>query len=383
MKFPDSTMLPFMEEEPRYNLAESTNRNLQFKTLMDEDFVTQLSQLKLGYGSCQGNKILRELIAQKLQTNANNILITNGAIGGIFLSMLCLCSKGDEILTFQPNFSATIDLIKGLGFEQKLVRLHFEEQYQLNVDKLLAQLTPKTKLIVLVSPINPSGTLLSSQSIQNLVQRLDEMGSDCKILIDETYREATYDMAPLPSFCNYSSRLITVSSLSKSHGTPGLRIGWLSTPNQCLLQQINLVKVNTLISNSVLDEFVAIKILQNEQDILQRNKEHLRQGLAVTKHWVEHNQEVLEWIEPQAGALCCIRLKKERFSQSSINHLYTLLNAANIQIGNGEWFGETPYFFRLGFAHMEINDLRQALNQLGKLLKSLAQYQTSQTQIEY
>lgn len=374
MKFPESTMLATVSERPRYNLAESTVMDLQFGALMDVEFVEQLNELTLGYGSTKGSRNLRQLIARKLRMDVDDVLVTSGAIGGIVLVMQALCSHGDDVVTCLPNFSSTLDLIKGLGFGRQLLKLNFDEQYQLDVDKLLALVTPRTKLIILVSPLNPSGTLLEPSRLEELLFRLDAMNSDCTVLVDETYREATCSGDVPASFSTLSPRVVTVSSLSKSYGVPGLRIGWLSTPNRALLHQINLVKVNTLISNSVLDEWVAMNILQREKEILQSTRCHLQQGFELTKCWVKRNEELVDWIEPRAGAFCCVRLKKDRFTLQSLNRFHAMLGAAKIQVANGEWFGESNHIFRIGFSNLETKDLQVALIRLEEVLQVLTSY---------
>lgn len=132
MKFPHNDIISLLDERLDLNLAESTNKDLLIDEIWDEAFMKGLRGLKLEYGTSQGNEELRRLIGEKLGVNENSIVITNGSAFGIFLTILCLCEKGDEVLTVQPNFPPTMDLIDGLGFQKKLLKLSFEKNYKLN-----------------------------------------------------------------------------------------------------------------------------------------------------------------------------------------------------------------------------------------------------------
>ena len=370
MKFPVNDIITLLDERLEFNLAESTNKDLILSEIWDDEFSKELKNLKLEYGTSQGNKQLREKIGEKLNVDKTQIVITNGAAFGIFLSMLCLCEESEEVITVQPNFPPTMDLIEGLGFKRVLVKLSFEEEYRLDIDKLFSQVTNKTRLIILVSPLNPTGTIHSKEEILEISERLNNQYPSCKLIIDETYREATYGNNDIiPTCAGLRDNVITISSLSKCHGTPGLRIGWLQSSDKKFIEQVGIAKMNTVISNSVLDEFVALRVLNKEFEIFKNRRIHSKAGLELTKIWVEQNNELISWIEPKAGALCCIKLKEERFTNDNIEEFYSLSKAIGIQIANGEWFGESKRYFRIGFGYLELDKLKFTLNKLSEILK--------------
>ncbi|PQJ78613.1 pyridoxal phosphate-dependent aminotransferase [Polaribacter porphyrae] len=373
MKFPNNDIITLLDERLEFNLAESTNKDLILKEIWDDNFSNELKNLKLEYGTSQGNENLRQKIGEKLHVDKSQIVITNGAVFGIFLSMLCLCEKNDEIITVQPNFPPTLDLIESLGFKKVVIKLSFEEEYQIDVNKLFDLITEKTRLIILVSPLNPTGTIHSKSEILKISNRLNEQYLNCKLMIDETYREATYgNNTIIPTYAGLRDNIITISSLSKCHGTPGLRIGWLQSNNENFIEQVKIAKMDTVISNSVLDEFVASKVLEKEDEIFKSRRIHSIKGLEITKKWVEQNNQFINWIEPKAGALCCIKLNEERFTKSNIDEFYSTSKKAEIQIAVGEWFGASKRYFRLGFGYMEIEKLDLTLNKLSKILISTA-----------
>ena len=126
--------------------------------------------------------------------------------------------------------------------------------------------------------------------------------------------------------------------------------------------------MNITISNSVLDEYVAIQILKKEAEIFHARRKHVAKGLALTKKWVEENRQFVRWNEPHAGALCCIKLQESKFNQKQLEIFYSMIKEAGIQLANGEWFGASKRFFRLGFGYMEIEKLMLSLAQLSKIL---------------
>lgn len=373
MKFPSNEIISLLDERLELNLAESTNKDLILAEIWDQSFSEGLKELKLEYGTSQGSPKLRELVAKKLGVEKSNILITNGAAFGIFLAMLCLCDKEDEVITVQPNFPPTMDLIDGLGFTKKLLQLSFDTGYQLDEDELFKLVSEKTKLIILVSPLNPTGTIHSAAKLGSIANRLSVEYPSCRLLLDETYREATYgNNKVIPTFAGLKDNVITVSSLSKCHGTPGLRIGWLYSNDDDFMKALGLAKMNTVISNSVLDEYVACQVLVKESEIFQARRIHAAKGLQLTKQWVEKNKEFIEWTEPSAGALCCIKLKEASFHPEQIETFYALSKSFGIQIADGQWFGASKRFFRLGFGYMNIEQLKTSLTKLTEIIKKTA-----------
>jgi len=370
MKFPINDIIALLDKRLEYNLAESTNKDLILSEIWDDEFSKELQHLKLEYGTSQGNNKLRKKIGAKLNVDKNQIVITNGAAFSIFLAILCSCEHTDEVITVQPNFPPTMDLIEGLGFKRVLVKLSFEEEYRIDIDKLFFQINNKTRLIVLVSPLNPSGTVHSKEEILEISDRLNNQYPNCRLIIDETYREATYgDNAVIPTYAGLRDNIITISSLSKCHGTPGLRIGWLQSNDKKFIEQVVIAKMNTVISNSVLDELVALKVIEKELEVFKSRRAHSARGLELTKKWIEENEKLISWIEPKAGALCCIKLKEERFTKKAIEAFYSLSKETEIQIANGEWFGSSKRYFRLGFGYMEIEKLGATLYQLSEILQ--------------
>lgn len=193
------------------------------------------------------------------------------------------------------------------------------------------------------------------------------------MIVDETFREATYNNhAVSNSFSTYGDNVIVVGSLSKGHGAPGLRIGWLVCHDKELLRQLITAKVDISISCSIIDELLAIAVLKREQVILGERRILLQDGLQIVKNWIERNEEKVEWISPDAGAFCAVRLKKEKFTPDQVEAFYNGLSLHEARVSAGNWFKDERRVFRLGFGALPLNKLKLGLQELENLINSIS-----------
>lgn len=176
----------------------------------------------------------------------------------------------------------------------------------------------------------------------------------------------------MPSAANLDPCVITGASVSKAHGAPGLRTGWLTVGDPKLRQRLIVAKMNLVISGSPLDETLAATILEKREAILAPRRRLLAEGLAITGDWVERERMFVEWVRPDAGALCCIRLRPDVFDVARLDRFWDMLPEAQLQLGAGTWFGETSSVFRLGFGYLPIQDLPKALLGLSSVLAASA-----------
>jgi DNA-binding transcriptional MocR family regulator len=163
--------------------------------------------------------------------------------------------------------------------------------------------------------------------------------------------------------------VIITGSLSKCHGAPGLRIGWAIVRDKALREQMVLGKFNTVIANSTIDEMLGLRVLTQAESIIAARRKHLGEGLARTAAWVARNAALVEWVKPDAGALCCVRLRSDQFDRAAVARFHAALAALDARVGDGTWFGEEPRVFRLGFGFLPIPELELALGALSTALQ--------------
>lgn len=372
-RFPRNDIMSLTEQAPRYDLAESVGPDLRLGQLLGQPGNSDYDELALGYGTAEGNPELRQLLGELHGVDADDVLLTVGGMHALFITAFVLCDRGDEAVTTSPVFPPTRNVLETIGAKVRTLNVSFDSGYQIDLDDLRAQLNSRTTLVSLASPQNPSGVALSLQTIE---QVLDAMKTRCPgacLLLDETYRDAVYgDNRPAASAVSLSGKVITCASLSKCHGAPGLRLGWAITRNAELREQLVRAKFNTVISCSVVDEALALKALQQRDTIIGERRKHLADGLAVTASWAEANADLIDWVRPDAGALCCMRLKPTVFDDVSVGRFYEVLEREGVRVGNGAWFGEESRVFRLGFGLLSMEDLEAGLMTLATVMRRTA-----------
>lgn len=372
-RFPYNEIISLLDVNRPFNLAESTSQDLTVGDVLDLAGLETLRGLKLGYGRSAGSAELREEIAKACQVPAEHIVTTQGTALGLFLLAFETCRPGDEAVLVTPCFPPSRDCLLGAGVTVREVRLRFEDDYRLDVNALAACLSPKTKLISLASPQNPSGVRTPRATVEKILALLEARAPQAILFLDETYREATYDDEAVPdSFAGMHPRIVTGASVSKALGAPGLRTGWLTVADADLRSRLVVAKMNTVISGSVLDEALATALLRNRETVLAPRRRLLAAGLAELAAWCEAERQRIEWIRPDGGALCCLRLRAATFDTAAVARFWELLPRHELQLASGAWFGESDRVLRLGFGYLPPGRLGPALSALSTVLDTAA-----------
>jgi aspartate/methionine/tyrosine aminotransferase len=372
-RFPSSPITQLIDDKPSVNLGESTCRDLSVEELLGPRAAAAVGPLPLGYRTSSGDPELRALIAASTGTDPDHVLVTAGA--GAALSLLALLfGEGDgEFLVVRPCFPPVMDSLRGIGGRVVTTMVTFDGGYRLDPASVAAGLSARTRLVLVASPQNPSGVALARDEIDKLLAEMSRVSPEAWLVVDETYREAVYGDAPVPeSFATASPRVITCASLSKSHGAPGLRIGWLTVPHAGLYDQLRLAKFNTGISCGALDEVLATELLRRATAVLGPRRAFLAEALPVVRDWVERHHDHVRWVPPDAGAMCCIQLRPEVFGPGGMARFHSRLAEYGVLVSRGEWFGDSPYVVRLGFGHEPMERLRAGLDLVGEALRTSA-----------
>jgi aspartate/methionine/tyrosine aminotransferase len=358
--FAPSAISSLIDAPVRYDLAESTSPSLRLADVVDP---AVLADLSLDYGTSRGDLELRELIAADSGVEPDQVLVTVGAIEALFLLAQDRSGPDARAVVAAPYFPPTRTVPDGLGLRIDELRLRFDDGYRLPLGDLAGVLTPQTRLVSLASPQNPSGVRFTDDELSALVAEVERRSPDAVVLVDETYRAASYGDTPVPaSAATLSPRVVTCSSLSKAHGTPGLRIGWLTTTDAELYERLRNAKFLTTVACSAPDELLATHVLRQAKDILGARSARLQAALDELTAWVEG--QPVELVRPDAGALCCLRLP----AGTDVPAFHRRLAALDARVAPGSWFGEDDRIFRLGFGHLEPGTFTEALSRLAQAL---------------
>jgi aspartate/methionine/tyrosine aminotransferase len=368
-RFPHNDIISLTSEPVRYDLAESLGPDLRLGSLIDASFRDELDDLALAYGSAPGNAVLRRLIGDRHGVGEDCVITTVGSMQALFLIAFILSEPGADVVIGRPVFPNARSILEAVRSNVIELPMPFDQGYRIDIDRVRSLLTARTRFISLASPQNPSGVALTSGEIQGVLGCMDEICPDAFLLVDETYREAAYGEADVgASLVGLDRRIVSCASLSKCHGAPGIRTGWVITRDQALRDQLTLGKFNTTIGNSVVDEAIAIRIISDRDGRLAERRRHLAAGLARTAAFAAHHADVLEWVRPDAGALCCLRLRREAFDDAAVERFYGELAARDTRVGPGSWFGDEARVFRLGFGLLTMPDLDEALRRISATL---------------
>ncbi|KAF5660656.1 type I transaminase [Fusarium heterosporum] len=348
----------------KYNLSESsvTDQTLESLNL-------RIPNLTLLYNEHRGETELRKLVADDANVSADDVLITSGAAGALFIittSQLASTpgSGPHHLVVVRPNYATNLETPKAVGCEISYIDVTFENGFQPNIDDIEASIKANTRLVSVTCPHNPTGSTLSREALDRLVAVTKKKG--VLLLVDETYRDIAFG-EKLPVAASLGDHVLSVSSLSKSFGMPGVRIGWLITTNKRLQETFLAAKEQISISGSVINEWIAIDVLSRRQKILSDTTSEMKIRLQMVESWIT-GEELLEWVKPTGGVVCFPRIKEE--PKGGLPAFYErLLKKHATYVGPGHWFELSDSFFRLGYGWPTREELEGGMKAISAALR--------------
>ncbi len=338
----------------RYNLAESSVRDRSLK-----DLGIELKGLDLPYAQDHfGLPELRELIASQSGPNVerDHIMITAGASAALFIMAITLLEKDDHVVITRPNYCTNIETPEAIGCDVSFVELEYDRRFRFDPDYLKAVVTPRTKYVSLTCPNNPDGSMLTLEELKAVVRITEE--KRCRLLVDETYREMAHENL-LPVAATLGSHVVSISSMSKTYGVPGIRIGWIHCQDRELMESFLCAKEQMSIHGSILDETVAYETLLQKEVWLAEVLPEILEGKEIVRKWISEDPH-LDWVEPDGGSTCFVRI--DAGLEIDYDVFYErLLSKYGTYVGPGHWFGFGKNYMRIGFAWNDMDKLRSGL----------------------
>jgi aspartate/methionine/tyrosine aminotransferase len=248
------------------------------------------SGLELDYGHDRGLDTLRAAVAGLYGGSAESVLVTVGAQQALYLVYSALLTPGSRMIAFRPGWQQSWDVPPEFGCKVDLVG--FRPDLSFDIEAAEAVAGPDVKLIVANSPCNPTGRSIAEKDLRGLLALASRTGAH--LLLDEEY---ALDLSR--SAAVGADRVISVSSLSKVYGFPGLRVGWLYGPPD-VVELCARRKFLSTISNSVLCETLAVDVLAHREDHLRAYRELTGQGLELVRDFARRNADAVTLVEPEA-----------------------------------------------------------------------------------
>jgi aspartate/methionine/tyrosine aminotransferase len=302
------------ETHVQFDIAESGILPLSTNDLLDFEPVEtraaaleRLLAIPLGYSEARGTAELRaQLAATYAGAGADNILVTTGAIEANFLLFNVLLSAGDHVIAPYPAYQQLYSVPKAIGCDVSLWHVGPDTGYRYDVGALERLLTPRTRVIVVNTPHNPTGAMLSPADAQRVYALADSVGAT--LIGDEAYRWlAVPDGDPFaPPAFDMGRRGISVGTLSKPFGLPGLRIGWIAGPTE-LVQHCWGLRDYISLSPGKLNDALAVLALKHRDQIIERNRRIIQANLATAGQWMAERLDFMQWTPPRGGLLALLR----------------------------------------------------------------------------
>lgn len=341
----------------KYNLAESSVRDIYFK-----DLKLNLDDVFICYGEHRGKLELRnEIVKDEINLTSDDVLVCPSAATALFIVSTTLLNDNDHLIVLRPNYATNIETPRAINCEISFVDLSFENNFQFDIEQIKNTVKSNTKLISITSPHNPTGVVFKDELIKEIISFAEE--KNIHVLVDETYRYLNFQTDLVPYYANQSSNVISVCSLSKAFGVPGIRIGWLINKNEKLMYDFLAAKEQIIICNSVIDEEIAHHILKNKNTFLEPTHQLISTNFSIIKNWIENEQTFLEWTEPTCGVVCFPRIKNE--FKIDLPKFYKILYEKYATfVGAGHWFEQDDCFMRIGFGYPTNEELYQGLKNI-------------------
>jgi len=354
MKFPLPNFGPEVCLEKHHNLryqfyaSSSEPMTLkELKSLEDDSIAPMFQELVLSYAESNGGPLLLKEIAKIYGDSIveENILCFPGAQTGIFTVLTSLLSSKDHCVLISPCYPS-LENIPAAICETTKVMLKYADKWQLDLNAIAAAIRPNTKLIVLNSPNNPTGSLISQQAQQELVELARKHG--IWIFSDEVYRLLEFDLKDrLAPIAEIYEKGISLGVMSKAYGLGGLCIGWVACQNKEILKKSSDLKHYFAVSNSAVSEIHAIVALRSSEIIVNQRREIILENMQLLDRFFANYHDWFEWIRPNAG---CVGFVKFKSSKLSVTELLTqLVEQSEIFVMPASAFDFPEEFFRIGF----------------------------------
>lgn len=338
-----------------------------------EEGIYSLEKGKTFYTSNAGLNELREEISNYLSRRFNvsydpkkEVVITVGGSEAIDIALRAMLDPGDEVLVPQPSFVSYVPCTVLANGTPVIIELEEKDHFKLTKEKLLEKITPKTKILVLPFPNNPTGAIMEADELEEIAKIV--VDHDLYVLSDEIYAELTYgkDHTTIAAFPGMKERTILINGFSKSYAMTGWRLGYLAGPAKILEQMLKIHQFAIMCAPTT-SQYAAIAAVRNgDKDI-----ETMRESYDQRRRFVLHTFEEmgLECFEPEGAFYAFPSIK--RFHMTSDEFATRLLQEEKVAVVPGTAFGACGEgFLRVSYAY-SLKNLKEALGRMERFVKRL------------
>ena len=339
-----------------------------------DEGIYSLEKGRTFYTSNSGLKELRQEICAYMKRTQDidyvwdkEVLITVGGSEGIDLMFRAMINEGDEVLIPQPSYVSYEPCAILANAKPVIINLKNENNFRLTPAELEAAITPKSKILVLPFPNNPTGGIMEKEDLEAIVDII--IKNDLYVLSDEIYGELTYTGKPhvsIASFPGMKERTVVINGFSKAYAMTGWRLGFACGPQE-IITQMTKIHQYAIMCAPTTSQYAAVEALRHGEDDVKMMRESYNQRRRFVLHML--SEMGIPCFEP-LGAFYLFPCIKE-FGLSSEEFANKLLEEEKVAIVPGTAFGDSGEgFLRISYAY-SIDNLRKALTRLGKFVERL------------
>jgi aspartate/methionine/tyrosine aminotransferase len=338
----------------RYLLSSSDCETMSTRELLalEPGAETRYLSLRLGYTETRGDPGLRADIARLYEgLGPESLIVHAGAEEAILDLCLALLSPGDHVVVNFPCYQSLSEIPRALGCAVDPWPLREEGgRWAFDVVAFSRLLGPKTKLVILNAPHNPTGALPSREEFDEIVALCAKAGAI--LFSDEVYRYLEVDTGRrLPAACDAYENGVSLNVLSKSAGLAGLRIGWLATRRVDILDAVAAVKDYGTICSSGPSEFLAGVAVRHLERLVERSRATIAANLALLEGFFARRRDFVSWTAPEGGSIGFPRLAGAADAEALSRRLVA---ESGVMILPGSCFSCDPARFRMGFGRTSL-----------------------------
>ncbi|MEI3229066.1 MAG: aminotransferase class I/II-fold pyridoxal phosphate-dependent enzyme [Lachnospiraceae bacterium] len=339
-----------------------------------DEGIYSLEKGRTFYTSNAGLKELKVEIAKYMNRRfdltydyEHEIMVTVGGSEAIDIAMRAMLDPGDEVLIPQPSYVSYVPCAVLANGIPSIIELKAENEFRLTAEELEAAITPKTKLLVLPFPNNPTGSIMRRSDLEAIAKVILE--HDLFVLSDEIYSELTYgeeEHVSIASLPGMWERTITINGFSKSYAMTGWRLGYACGP-RVIIEQMLKIHQFAIMCAPTTSQYAAVEALRNgDEDVAQMKEEYDGRRRYLLHRFKEMG---LECFEPY-GAFYMFPLIR-KFGMTSEEFATKLLEAEKVAVVPGTAFGASGEgFVRISYAY-SLDDLKKALERIEKFIVTL------------
>ncbi len=326
-----------------------------------------IATMPQSYSEARGTLALRSaLAATYTDVTPKDVLVTTGAIEANFLIFNALLNPGDHVVAVSPAYQQLHSVPRAIGAEVELWDVAVDGGgFAYDLDRLEALLRPDTRMIVINTPHNPTGAILDSEQLDRVLELARER--DAWVLSDEAYRWLEHpggERLVEPARNRYE-KAVSVGTMSKPFGMPGLRIGWFAA-NADLANRAWGLRDYISLSPAKISDAVARVAIEHREAILPRNGKIMQENLAFARSWFAGHADLASWSEPRAALLAMMKYSAPVDSTILADRL---AKEARVMLAPGSAFGLEGYL-RIGIGQRQ--DLfAEGLHRTGDFLQGL------------